>query len=128
MENKLRGTVTLDVHGEALTFCYTWDALIQYHEAWGDKSINLQDPATLLQFAILGLHAHHPGLTIDKLKAMQPPLLPLLKTAQRAHTLAYVGYDDGEDADPRKPGALSRLQRFFNLRSGQESDQTNSLH
>ena len=111
---KLKGTVEFELDGEILTFCYTWDALIAVYSEWKDAEIKLDDPATLLEFARIGLEKFHPELTLDELRTKQPPVKPLLQAAQRAYLISYLGEDvEGLIQDTETMPSRSRLSQLF---------------
>lgn len=121
-DNPLKGIHVFTFGSQSLTFQYTWDAIARLEKAFGGAVANLTgDLEKLPEIAVEGLQHHHPGITVEQLKAMQPPIIPFQAAVVQALKYAYFGdkvrdFDRGLEGDGKKKTILrlmiSLLSRF----------------
>jgi len=93
----ITGMKRIDIDGKSYSLRYTWAALAEVAEKYGD-SPNLFDPETVAFVGSAGLRERHPEMTPEKLMELSPPLIPFANDVQQALQYAYFG-DKGIPAD-----------------------------
>lgn len=105
--------VTID--GERLELRFTWKALATIEQEFGDNP-NLFDASVLARFLELGIK--RPEWTADRITALSPPMLPMVKAVQEAIQFAYFGNEGqtGNEAEKKsRRRADGWLRRMFGL-------------
>ena len=98
--NKITGEKIVVIGGQDYVLKYTWKALSEIEEKYGDKP-NLFSPEVLSIVACAGLRDRHPEMTAGEIMRLSPPLMPFVRDVQMALQWAYFGAeaippDDGE--------------------------------
>ncbi len=90
MSNALTGDRTIVVEGQPYTLRYPWAALQAVQEKHGEAP-NLLDLAVLASMVTIGLHHHHPEVTVEQVMQWSPPLMPTVRAVEEAIQWAYFG-------------------------------------
>jgi hypothetical protein len=88
-ENPIMGTVPIILHGKEYTLRFTWEAVAQVIRVYGQDR-DLFDPSVLCGVAVIGLQAHHPGMTGDDVRD-GAPISKVMAAVTRALHVAYFG-------------------------------------
>lgn len=120
--NKITGEKTVVIGGQDYILRYTWKALAEVEEKYGDKP-NLFNPEVIAYVAAAGMRDRHPEMTADEIMRLSPPLIPFARDVQLALQWAYFGAeaipkDDAPVKKNRPAGGLWRrivtlLRRAF---------------
>ncbi len=119
MDNRVKGSTTVEIGGREYTLYYSWDAIAKIEAEIGKEAYDLSDPNTLAIFAAAGFEKYHPELTADQIKSLSPPLIPLLQAVTRAYNYSYYGKeiipeDERAPANPPLPARIvTGLKRFI---------------
>ncbi len=108
----LNGKYTVEIDGRSYTMRFSWDALSEVMERFGDAP-NLFNVKTVAAVAALGLREHHPEITEQRLLELSPPLVPLANATQKALHFAYFG--NTEPLETEKKTALQRVGGLLRL-------------
>jgi len=102
----ITGEKRIEIDGKTYFLRYTWKALAEVAEKYGD-SPNLFQPETVAFVGSAGLRERHPEITPEKIMELSPPLIPFANDVQQALQWAYFG-DKGvpEDGDVKKKRTL----------------------
>ena len=102
----ITGEKRIKIDGKTYFLRYTWKALAEVAEKYGD-SPNLFQPETVAFVGSAGLRERHPEITPEKIMELSPPLIPFANDVQQALQWAYFG-DKGvpEDGDVKKKRTL----------------------
>lgn len=116
--NKTTGEKIVVIGGQDYILRYTWKALSEIEEKYGDKP-NLFNPEVLSIVAGAGLRDRHPEMTAGEIMRLSPPLMPLVRDVQTAIQWAYFGAesvppDDGKSV--KKNLQAGGLWRRFVMR------------
>ena len=128
MDNRIKGSITVEIGGREHTLYYSWDAIAKIEAQLGKEGHDLSDPNTLAVFAAAGFEKFHPDLTADQIKRLSPPLIPLLQAVNRAYNYSYYGQEvipeeERAPANPPLPARIAAgLKKFFSRLSGRASD------
>jgi len=110
----ITGTKRINIGGKPYCLRYTWTALAEVAEKYGD-SPNMFDPETVAYVASCGLRGKHPEMTPEKIMELSPPLIPLANDVQQALTWAYFGDEGIPKGEVKKKlnptGLLRRIVR-----------------
>jgi hypothetical protein len=107
-ENPIAGTVPVTLHGKEYTLRFTWDAVAQVIRVYGEDR-DLFNPEVLCGVAVIGLQAHHPGMTADDVRD-GAPISKVMSAVTRALHVAYFGEQEAPaaadaEANPPAPAA-----------------------
>lgn len=105
--NKITGEKITVIGGQDYILRYTWKALAEIEEKYGEKP-NLFNPEVIATVAAAGLRGNHPEMTAEEIMRLSPPLMPLVRDVQTALQWAYFGAegvpgDDGKDVKKNHP-------------------------
>lgn len=144
MANRYRGQTSVEIAGKLCTVVFSWDGLAKLREAYGPRyeaevtRICLDnDTNELARVLHIGLEAHHPELTVEKIKEASPGVIDVSNAVVNALNAAYYGPKGPpkEDVKDSENPPVSRMARrmseiIFNklvtLRSKPASGRTNS--
>lgn len=84
------GAVTVRLGGADYTLRLDWAALAEVKTRHGDNP-DLKDLSVVASVASLGLRAHHPEMTPERIQELSPPVWPLVQAIQQAYQWAYFG-------------------------------------
>lgn len=88
-ENPILGTVPVTLKGKEYTLQFTWDAIAQVIREYGEDR-DLANPSVLVGVTVIGLQAHHPGMTADDVRD-GGPITKVMGAVVRALHVAYFG-------------------------------------
>jgi len=113
-ENPIAGTVPVVLKGKEYTLQFTWAAVAQVIQEYGQDR-DLFDPAILASVCATGLQAHHPGMTAKDVQD-GAPISKVMAAVTRALHVAYFGEAEapaeaGEDPPENPPGTGRRANR-----------------
>jgi len=117
MINKITGHAEIEIAGGKYTARFTWAAIAEVQEKYGDGP-NMFNPDIVAGVAAIGFREHHPELTAEKIKELSPPLVPFARAIQEALQWAYFGpevpptEDTGEKKSQMKGGLFRRLKQL----------------
>ena len=120
MDNRVKGSTTVEIGGREYTLYYSWDAIAKIEAEIGKNAYDLSEPNILAIFAAAGFEKHHPEMTAAQIKSLSPPLIPLLQAVNRAYNYSYYGKEiiPEEEKPPANPPLPARimtgLKRFIN--------------
>ena len=111
----ITGMKRIDIDGKSYSLRYTWAALAEVAEKYGD-SPNLFQPETVAFVGSVGMREKYPEMTPEKLMELSPPLIPFANDVQQALSWAYFGdqgvpEDDGVKKKRTLIGWIKRLKR-----------------
>lgn len=116
--NPYTGDMPIEIGGERLTLCFTWDALARVRAelgAEGQTKAFTGEIEPLCTLVSIGLASHHPEWTPERVRKGSPPVLPTVEAVQMALTAAYFG-NEGVPKDlpenPQEP-PQTRLNRLW---------------
>ena len=113
--NKITGEKTVVIGGQGYTMRYTWKALAEVEEKYGDKP-NLFNPEVIACVASAGMRDRHPEMTAEEIMRLSPPLIPFARDVQLALQWAYFGAEaipKDDDAPVKKNRPAGGLWRRF---------------
>ena len=112
MDNSIAGTVSLTLGGKKYTLQYTWDAIAQITERFGDNA-NLFDLKILPDVVAIGLQRHHPEeANVEFVKTMSPPIVETINIVTKGINIAYFGNKEPPvDGTENPPQTKSRKAR-----------------
>lgn len=117
VKDKINGRHVIYIYGQPYVLRYTWGAIAEVLEKYGEKP-NFLDPRNLASIAAIGMREHHPDMTEDKIMQISPPLIPFARSVQDALHYAYFGPEqapaEAEEAK-KKTGANGLLRRIRKL-------------
>lgn len=119
MINRITGHAEVEIAGKVYTVRFTWAAIAEIQERFGDGP-NMFNPDTVAGVAAIGFRNYHPELTAERIKELSPPLVPFAKAIQEALQWAYFGPDtppsEGAEKKSQVPGGLlMRLKRLVGM-------------
>jgi hypothetical protein len=113
----ITGSKKIDIDGKPYYLRFTWAALAEVAEKYGDNP-NLFEPETVAFVGAAGMRERHPEMTAVKIMELSPPLIPFANDVQQALRWAYFGSDkvpesDGSKKKPMLTGCINRIGRLF---------------
>lgn len=109
----ITGIKTIKIDNKAYRIRFTWAALAEISEKYGDNP-NLFEPETVAFVGAAGMRENHPEMTQEKIMELSPPLIPFANDVQQALTWAYFGSDKiPEDDGSKKKPILTGLKNLF---------------
>ena len=117
--NPVTGEKILRIEGRPYILKFTWAALSEIEQRYGDKP-NLFDPAVVADVAAAGLRERHPEMTAEAIMKISPPLAPFATEVQQALQWAYFGPGKIPESDKkdvkknrRMDGLWKHIRRLF---------------
>lgn len=128
MDNPIAGIFTLTMDGKEYRLQFTWSAIAQITNKFGD-SANLYDLEILPQVVAIGLQKHHPDeANAEFVMSMNPPLIDTINKVTAGIRYAYFGPEEPPaEAAENPPTARKTRQKASSAPSNSVTEQESAL-
>lgn len=92
---KHNAQVPLEIGEQKFTIFYGWNEIDDLQEKFGEKVltdlVREAKPKTVIEILMVGLRVHQPNITKEEILKINPPIMGVVNTIDKALFLSYFG-------------------------------------